>query len=61
MNQAFDAEAFVRTVAEALDLPIRPEWFPAVVANLAATAAHAELVLSFPLGDDVELAPVFEA
>jgi hypothetical protein len=31
-----------------------------VLANLKATAAAAELVMSFPLDDHVEPAPVFE-
>ncbi len=34
---------------------------PGVVKNLAITFAVAQLVLEFPLPDDVDAAPVFEA
>ena len=61
MREPFDAEEHVRYMAKVMEIPIQPEWMPAVIANMAATAAAAELVLRFPLADDVEPAPVFEA
>jgi hypothetical protein len=48
-------------MAEVMAIAIAAEWMPTVVANMAATAAIAELVLSLPLEDHVEPAPVFEA
>jgi len=60
MNASFDAATHVDHMAKAMDLDIRPEWLDAVVATMAATAAVAALVLSFPLDDHVEPAPVFE-
>jgi 1-carboxybiuret hydrolase subunit AtzG-like len=56
----FDAEAHVDHMAEVMGLDIAPEWRASVVDNMAATAAIAEPVLSFPLDDHVEPAPVFE-
>ena len=60
MNDTFDAEAHCDHMAAVLGLEIRPEWRLSVVDNLKVTRAIAEAVLSFPLGDDVEPAPVFE-
>ncbi|CAN5126369.1 hypothetical protein BH10PSE9_BH10PSE9_14780 [soil metagenome] len=57
----FDAEAHVRHMAEVMGLTILPEWRPNVVANIAVTAANAELLAAFPLPDHIEPAPVFEA
>jgi len=56
----FDAEAHVDHMARVIGLEIAPEWRPSVVDNVAATAAIADLVLSFPLDDHAEPAPVFE-
>lgn len=61
MSKPFDAEKHVDHMAEVMGLTIAPEWRQSVVDNMAATAAVAELVLSFPLDDHVEPAPVFEA
>ena len=47
--------------AEALALPIAPEWRPAIKANLEVTLRLASLVAEFPLSDEAEPAPVFEA
>ena len=60
MSAPFDAEAYAEQMAKVLGLTIVPDWKATVVQNLVATAAAAELVLSFPLDDDVEPAPVFE-
>ena len=52
---------FIDAAAQALQLPIAPEWKPAVKANLAVTLKHAATVAEFPLPDDAEPAPVFRA
>jgi 1-carboxybiuret hydrolase subunit AtzG-like len=52
---------FIDAAAQALALPIAPEWKPAVKANLAVTLKHAATVAEFPLPDDAEPAPVFKA
>jgi hypothetical protein len=46
---------------QALDLPFEPAWQPAIKANLAVTLRQAALVTDFPLPDDAEPAPVFQA
>ncbi len=61
MSAPFDAEKHVDHMAAVMGLAIDPAWRQSVVDNMAATAAVAELVLSFPLDDHVEPAPVFEA
>ena len=52
---------FVDAAARALDLPIDPAWKGAVKANLAVTFALAASFADFPLPEDAEPAPVFEA
>lgn len=54
-------EAFVNPAAAVMGLTIAPEWREAVLANLRATAAAAQLVLEFPLPDELDAAPVFSA
>jgi hypothetical protein len=60
MSEPFDAKAHADHMAKVMRLTIRPEWLPTVVGHLVVTAAAAELILSFPLDDHVEPAPVFE-
>jgi 1-carboxybiuret hydrolase subunit AtzG-like len=52
---------FIDAAAQALQLPIAPEWKPAVKANLVVTLNLAATVAEFPLPDDAEPAPVFKA
>ncbi len=52
---------FIDAAAQALQLPIAPEWKASVKANLAVTLKHAATVAEFPLPDDAEPAPVFKA
>ena len=54
-------DAFIEAAARALSLPVEPEWKPAIRANLQATLKHAALVDEFPLPDEAEPAPTFEA
>jgi hypothetical protein len=60
-GRPFDADAHRDHMAEVLELMLPPEWRQPVADNLAVTARMAALVLSFPLDDHVEPAPVFEA
>lgn len=60
--QAFDdetAKQFAESAAKMLGITISPEWMPAVIRNLRANAAAAELLLSHPLDDEAESAMVF--
>jgi 1-carboxybiuret hydrolase subunit AtzG-like len=52
---------FIAASALVLNLTIEPEWLPAVRTHLEVTLRHAALVAQFPLPDDLEPAPVFEA
>ena len=53
------AEALVDAMAPWLGLAVRPDWREPVAANLVALTQAASLVLSFPLDDALEPAPVF--
>lgn len=57
----FDPDAYAALAAPLLGLAIDPAWVSPVTANLRVLAAAAELVASFPLPDEVEAAPRFEA
>lgn len=60
--QAFDDETarqFAESAAKMLGITIAPEWMPAVIRNLRANAAAAELLLSHSLDDEAESAMVF--
>ena len=52
---------FIAAAAAALELPLAPEWQSAVKANLAVTLKHAALVAEFPLPDEAEPAPIYQA
>ncbi len=54
-------DAWIRSSAALLNLPIEPGWMPAIRANVEVTFRLAKLVDDFPLPDDIEPAPVFEA
>jgi hypothetical protein len=51
----------VKAAAAALALPLKPEWLPAVTANLEVNLRMGALVAEFPLPDESEPAPVFTA
>jgi hypothetical protein len=61
MSAEFDAKSHVAHMEKVMGLTIEDDWRPVVEAHIAATRKAAELVLSFPLKDDIEAAPVFEA
>jgi hypothetical protein len=52
-------ELLVDHLAQLLALPLAPEYRPGVIANFDRTAAIAQLVMEFPLDDEVEIAPIF--
>lgn len=54
-------DALIEANAELLDLTIEEAWLPAIRQNLAVTYRMARFVEAFPLPDDLEPAPVFEA
>jgi hypothetical protein len=54
-------DGFVKAAAEALALPLKAEWLPAVAANLYVNLRMAALVAEFPLPDESEPAPVLTA
>ena len=56
-----DLDAFAAAAAPLLGLHLDPAWVAPVIANLRVLAAAADLVGGFPLPDEAEAAPVFEA
>lgn len=58
---AREAEALLDAAARAISLPVPDPCRPGTIANIVAASAAAAFVLSFPLGDTDEAAPVFRA
>jgi hypothetical protein len=58
--EEFDVGEYVDLMALVLDLQLRDEYRDGVVANFERIRAIANLVNSFPLPEDIEVAPVFE-
>ena len=54
-------DQYILAAAKALELKIDRTWMPSVRANLDVTLKMGALVASFPLADEAEPAPVFEA
>jgi hypothetical protein len=52
---------YIAATAGVLDLPIDPAWQSSVRANLELTLRLAAVVAEFPLPDEADAAPVFEA
>ena len=50
----------VDLIAQAMQLPLDPEHRPGVIVNFTRTLEIAQLVMEFPLPDQIEVAPVFE-
>jgi hypothetical protein len=57
----FDPAAHLASMERGLGLAIAPEWRAGVESHVAAIARAADLVMSFPLDDELESAAVFEA
>jgi hypothetical protein len=51
---------FVDQMAAVVDLPIPAEYRDGVVLNFERICTVAQLVLEFPIPEDIEVAPVFE-
>ncbi|MGF2035145.1 MAG: DUF4089 domain-containing protein [Nostoc sp. CmiVER01] len=59
--EGFNVGEYVDQIALLLlDLQLRDEYRDSVVANFERISAIANLVNSFPLAEDIEVAPVFE-
>ena len=54
-------DTYIDAAAQALGIPVKPEWKPAVRANLEVTFRLAAQVAEKELPDDAEPAPVFRA
>jgi len=61
MSAEFDARSHVAHMEKVMGLAIEEDWRPVVEAHIAAIEKAAMLVQSFPLGEEAEAAPVFEA
>jgi hypothetical protein len=55
----FDAAAYAAAMAQALNIPLTPEFMPGVESSLTVAFRLAPLFLDFPLPDDADPAPVF--
>ena len=53
------SETDVERLAAALGLPLEPGSAAVIAENLAGLLVYAQLVVEFPLPDDVEPPPVF--
>jgi hypothetical protein len=60
MSDPLDADRLVELLAQTLHLPLDPEHRPGVIANFLRTAEIAQLVMEFPIPDDIEVAPTFD-
>ncbi len=56
-----DLDNYIDAAAQALGIPIQPEWRGEIRANLEVTFKLAALVGEKELPDDAEPAPVFKA
>lgn len=54
-------DAWITSSAAMLGLPIETAWLPTIRANVEVTFRLAKLVDDFPLPDEAEPAPVYEA
>ncbi|MBE7201786.1 MAG: DUF4089 domain-containing protein [Parafilimonas terrae] len=57
----FDPEAYAAAASALLALDLDPAWMASIAANLRVLAAAAALVNGFPLPDELDAAPRFEA
>lgn len=61
MAEAFDPHAYAEMMAKTLDLPLDQANREEVAKNLALAFRLAPLFLEFPLSDEAEPAPFFNA
>ena len=58
-NQNFNVGEYVEQMSLLLDLPIDDDYRDSVVANFEQIKAIAQFVNSFPLPEEIEVAPIF--
>ena len=56
-----DVDKLIDAGTALLGIPIQPEWRDAIRANLLVTLRLADTVDKFPLPDEADPAPVFQA
>jgi Protein of unknown function (DUF4089) len=61
MSAPFDPEALIEAMSPLLELTLTPESRAQALVHLRIAAEQAGLILSAPIGDDDEPAPVFIA
>jgi Protein of unknown function (DUF4089) len=61
MSEDEALDAYIEASLRLIGIEAAAEWRPAIKANLIATRKAAALVDEFPLPDDIDAAPVFEA
>jgi hypothetical protein len=54
-----DPTLFVEQMAAIVGLPLQPEHQPGVIENFTRIQAIAQLVMEFPLPEEIEPAPTF--
>ncbi|MEW6492055.1 MAG: DUF4089 domain-containing protein [Cyanobacteriota bacterium] len=59
-EETLNFDQYVEQTAQLIDFTLAPEYRDGVVENFARIAAIANLVIDFPLPEDIEPAPVFE-
>jgi hypothetical protein len=60
-NTSGPLDAYIDAAAQALGIPVEPEWKSEIRANLDVTFKLAALVAEKELPDDAEPAPIFQA
>ncbi len=60
-NPTDPLDDYITMAARVLNLPVEPDWKPAIKFNLDVTLKHAAFVEAFDLPDEAEPAPVFRA
>jgi hypothetical protein len=61
MSENDVTDTWITASAAMLKLPIEAAWLPSIRANVEVTFRLGKLVDDFPLPDEAEPAPVFEA
>jgi hypothetical protein len=61
MSDTSELDALIDASAVLTGIEVRPEWRDSVRMHLDITLRHAATVLAFPLPDDTDPAPVFQA
>jgi hypothetical protein len=59
-DQQMTSEQLVDVLADLMGLTIASEHRPGIIANLERNAELAQLLIEFPIPDEVEIAPVFQ-